>query len=64
MVLGNFTISSCKGDQTLKKPTGRKLKTINVEDNINDDRKESIHKIRKKIEDILLEREQKKLWDL
>ena len=45
----------------MKKPTGRKLKTINVEDNINDDRKESIHKIRKKIEDILLEREQKKV---
>ncbi|MCR9489566.1 hypothetical protein ND925_13110 [Vibrio diabolicus] len=36
-----------------------KNKRSSTNDNYN-----SIHKIRKKIEDILLEREEKKLWDL
>ncbi|NUW67124.1 hypothetical protein [Vibrio coralliilyticus] len=48
----------------MKKTAGRKLKSENVDSNENGDRKESIHEIRKKIENILLEREQKKLWDL
>jgi hypothetical protein len=48
----------------LKKKTGGKVKTVNTESNPNNDRKENIHKIRKKIENILIEREQKKLWDL
>ncbi|WP_171354885.1 hypothetical protein [Vibrio coralliilyticus] len=48
----------------MKKTAGRKLKTKIVESNENCDRKETIHEIRKKIENILLEREQKKLWDL
>jgi len=48
----------------LKKTNGHKLKAANLESHANGDRKENIHKIRKKIENILLEREQKKLWDL
>ncbi|GLT18853.1 hypothetical protein GCM10007938_26350 [Vibrio zhanjiangensis] len=48
----------------MKKVTAKKSKSVNIENIPNDDRKENIHKVRKKIEDILLEREQKKLWDL
>ncbi|WP_155759926.1 hypothetical protein [Vibrio coralliilyticus] len=47
----------------MKKTAVRKLKAEVVESNENGDRKETIHEIRKKIEDILLEREQKKLWN-
>ena len=43
---------------------GRKLKTKIVESNESGDRKETIHEIRKKIENLLLEREQQKLWEL
>ncbi|UUM29486.1 hypothetical protein [Vibrio japonicus] len=49
----------------MKKPsTGSKSKTVKVKDPSKDESSDSIHKIRKKIENILLEREQKKLWDL
>ncbi|NRF24021.1 hypothetical protein HRJ45_03625 [Vibrio coralliilyticus] len=48
----------------MKKTVGRKLKAKIVESNESGDRKETIHEIRKKIENILLECEQKKLWDL
>ncbi|RBM37942.1 hypothetical protein DLR62_13630 [Vibrio tarriae] len=54
-----------EGDQTLKKPlTGSKSKISKVKVLNADESPDNIHKIRKKIEDILLEREQKKLWDL
>jgi len=49
----------------LKKPsTGSKSKTAKVKDPSTDESPDSIHQIRKKIENMLLEREQKKLWDL
>lgn len=48
----------------MKKTAGRKLKAESAESHDKGERKENIHKIRKKIENILLEREQKKLWDL
>ncbi|MCG9597689.1 hypothetical protein L1D15_13265 [Vibrio sp. Isolate25] len=48
----------------MKKASGRKSKTENLESDANGDRKENIHTVRKKIENILLEREQKKLWEL
>ncbi|ENM5786689.1 hypothetical protein QSX70_002167 [Vibrio metoecus] len=49
----------------MKKPiTGSKLNNSKVKVLNADESQDNIHKIRKKIEDILLEREQKKLWDL
>ncbi|EEY38771.1 hypothetical protein [Vibrio mimicus] len=49
----------------MKKPlTGSKSKISKVKALNADESPDNIHKIRKKIEDILLEREQKKLWDL
>lgn len=48
----------------MKKTASRKLKTDNIDEHDSGERKENIREIRKKIEDILLEREQKKLWDL
>jgi hypothetical protein len=53
-----------RGDYSLKKAASRKMKTINVRSHENGERKENIHEIRKRIENILSEREQKKLWDL
>ncbi|WP_171360995.1 hypothetical protein [Vibrio pectenicida] len=47
-----------------KKSTCRNSKPAKVENQIKDERPDNIHEIRKKIERILLEREQKKLWDL
>ncbi|WP_394128514.1 hypothetical protein [Vibrio hepatarius] len=48
----------------MNKTNGRKPKSESPENHDSDKRKENIHEIRKKIENILLEREQKKLWDL
>ncbi|WP_157634073.1 hypothetical protein [Vibrio neptunius] len=48
----------------MKKTSKRNLKAKIVESNENGEPKETVHEIRKKIENILLEREQKKLWDL
>jgi hypothetical protein len=48
----------------LKKINGRKKKTGHDNEESSTERQETIHEIRKKIESILLEREQKKLWDL
>lgn len=49
----------------MKKPlAGTNSKMVKGKTLTKDDSPESIHKIRKKIEHILLEREQKKLWDL
>jgi hypothetical protein len=48
----------------LKKTTVRKVKKEIVDDNENEVRKDTIHEVRKKIENILIERERKKLWDL
>ncbi|EEX34355.1 hypothetical protein VIC_001151 [Vibrio coralliilyticus ATCC BAA-450] len=48
----------------MKKTASRKLKAKIVESNKLSDRKETTHEIRKKIENLLLEREQKKLWEL
>lgn len=48
----------------MEKISKRNSKEKIVESNENGDRKETIHEIRKKIENILLEREQKKIWDL
>jgi hypothetical protein len=48
----------------LKKTTINKLKNEAVIDDENGVRKDTIHEVRKKIENILIEREQKKLWDL
>jgi hypothetical protein len=48
----------------LNKKNGRQPKLENPESHDSDKRKENIHEIRKKIENILLEQERKKLWDL
>ncbi|MCZ4293166.1 hypothetical protein [Vibrio sinaloensis] len=49
----------------MKKPSkGSKSKTDKGKSSSTDESPDSIHKIRKKIEKILLEREEKKLWDL
>ncbi|WP_195706936.1 hypothetical protein [Vibrio metoecus] len=49
----------------MKKPiTGSNSKNSKVKTLNADESPDNIHKIRKKIEDILLEREQKKLWGL
>ncbi len=48
----------------MKKTTSRKLKTESINDHNSGESKENIREIRKKIENILLEREQKKLWEL
>ncbi len=47
-----------------KKATKTESKTDKSKSSITDESSNSIHKIRKKIENILLEREEKKLWDL
>jgi hypothetical protein len=48
----------------LKKTTVRKVKKEIVDNNESEGRKDTIHEVRKKIENILIERERKKLWDL
>jgi hypothetical protein len=48
----------------LKKTTERKVKKEIVDNSESDSRKDTIHEVRKKIENILIERERKKLWDL
>ncbi|USD61398.1 hypothetical protein J4N45_05385 [Vibrio sp. SCSIO 43140] len=48
----------------MKKPTVRKVKKEIVDNNESDVRKDTAHEVRKKIENILIERERKKLWDL
>ncbi|MBE3899396.1 hypothetical protein HJ158_09275 [Vibrio parahaemolyticus] len=49
----------------MKKPlTGCKPKADKGKSSSTEDSADSIHKIRKKIEKILLEREEKKLWEL
>ncbi|SDH94284.1 hypothetical protein SAMN04488136_1382 [Vibrio xiamenensis] len=49
----------------MKKPsTNSKSKTAKVKESSTDEKSNNIHDVRKKIENILLEREQKKLWDL
>ncbi|KPH25083.1 hypothetical protein ADU60_16490 (plasmid) [Vibrio coralliilyticus] len=59
------TFTSCKTRKSaIEKTASRKLKAKIVESNKLGDRKETTHEIRKKIENLLLEREQKKLWEL
>ncbi|MGR5095271.1 hypothetical protein ACPV5O_06560 [Vibrio maritimus] len=48
----------------MKKTTINKPKEEAVVHNENGVRKDTIHEVRKKIENILIERERKKLWDL
>ncbi|MCS0324437.1 MULTISPECIES: hypothetical protein [Vibrio] len=49
----------------MKKPSIKsKSRVVKNKISSTNDNYNSIHKIRKKIEDILLEREEKKLWDL
>lgn len=48
----------------MSKASTRKGKEEKVGGLVCDERKESIHQIRKKIEHILSEREQKKAWEL
>ncbi|MGR5120452.1 hypothetical protein ACPV5L_14675 [Vibrio astriarenae] len=48
----------------MKKTTINKLKNEAVIHDENGVRKDTIHEVRKKIENILIERERKKLWDL
>ncbi len=47
-----------------KVPTSSNSKAAQVKGNVKDEKLDNIHQVRKKIEHILLEREQKKLWDL
>ncbi|WP_282175972.1 hypothetical protein [Vibrio nereis] len=47
-----------------KQLTCSNSKAATVKSNAKGESLDNIHKIRKKIEHILLEREQKKLWDL
>ncbi|MDN3612505.1 hypothetical protein ACODM8_14790 [Vibrio ostreicida] len=46
-----------------KKPNRGESKPIDVKSDHKDERPDNIHQIRKKIEDILIEREQKKQLD-
>ncbi|WP_204274594.1 hypothetical protein [Vibrio astriarenae] len=48
----------------LKKTKLKKVKVDELNVHADNERTESAHKIRKKIEEILLEQEQKKLWEL
>ncbi len=62
---GIFISKLERENKLLKKPsTGSKPKADKGKSSSTEDTADSIHKIRKKIEKILLEREEKKLWDL
>lgn len=64
-VLGDFYIQNREGDWELKKPSkGTTPKPDKGKSTGSDESSNNIHKIRKRIENILLEREEKKLWDL
>lgn len=64
-MLGDFYIQIREGDWTLKKQsTGSKSKKEKGKSSSKAESGDSIHKTRKKIEEILLEREERKLWDL
>lgn len=65
LVLGNFYISDNQGDWTLKSKEDRcNSKADKNKISIKDEKPDNLHKVRKKIEEILLERENKKLWEL
>lgn len=61
MVLGHFYLSSGKGDQAVKKASGRKSKTENLESDANGDRKGNIHTVRKRLR-IFYQNENKKSY--
>ncbi|WP_237485592.1 hypothetical protein [Vibrio hippocampi] len=48
----------------MKKSKGLKRAVVSADNQSKSERHENIHLIRKKIENILLEREQEKLWKL
>ncbi|GEM75831.1 hypothetical protein [Vibrio sagamiensis] len=48
----------------MKRKSGPKSESENINRHESEERRKDIHEIRKKIENMLLEREQKKLWEL